>query len=121
MSAAPPMMGTARPQAKLLNLTMQGLSPEDRQSLEAALVAASKSGRFLISVFTLLPEDGNPMLILKSLSVKSSNFPVSEFNLCQDHFHQHLASMAVSSVGVQVAEAVPAANEGGDTKNGQIP
>jgi hypothetical protein len=79
----------------VLNLTLDGLDRDARAALERALVAASKAGRFMISVFRLEPEEGNPMLVLKSETVRSGSFPVQEFNLCQEHFHQHLADLSV--------------------------
>ena len=96
------------PRQSVIGLTLGGLDQDARDILEKSMIAASKSGRFMMSVFYLVPEDGNPMLVMRSATIISSGFPVADFNLCQEHFHTHLANMSAATSPAVMTEPPPA-------------
>lgn len=93
-----PRVAAAPARESVLKLTMSGLDVQARDTLEQSLIAASKSGRCMISIFWLVPhQDENQPMTLQARTVRSQGFPIGDFNMCQDHLHQHLVNMSVET------------------------
>lgn len=88
---APPSPAKVPP-PRPLNLDFPSLSAEDRDYLERILTQANKEGRFFLALWIVTPPGPGEGVNnrLNSHFVRSANFPVTDYNQCQEKMRAYM-------------------------------